>query len=190
MNRRTLILVDAGFLSKLSQYLGNGKYLKFDITSLLNIFAKKENFKIERIFYYTAPPFVSNRPTEDENRRKENYDKFLLKLKKNSIITIREGRCQRVKEGNRYKFSQKGVDTLLTIDLIETSAKYPNIKNVILIACDTDFIPAINNAYKKGVKTILYTYFNRDRNTNFSRSNELLQNVEKYVLIKKEDFEN
>ena len=45
MNRRTLILVDAGFLSKFSQYLGNGKYLKFDITSLLNIFAKKEVIK-------------------------------------------------------------------------------------------------------------------------------------------------
>ncbi|MCH8519875.1 MAG: NYN domain-containing protein [Nanoarchaeota archaeon] len=191
MSRRTILFIDGGFLSKLSKYLGgeNG-YLKFDIIELSHLIAKKENLKLELIYYYTAPPFISNSPSIEERKRKESYDKFENKITKNKIIQLKEGRCQRLKENGEFVYNQKGVDNLLTIDLIEVSFKFPDIKNVILIACDTDFIPAINNAYTKGIKTILYTYFDRNRYSNFSRSNELLQNVEKYQLITREDFEN
>ena len=191
MSRSTIVFIDAGFLSKLSKYLGGEEgYLKFDIIQLSYLIAKKENLKLELIYYYTAPPFISNSPSTEEKKRKENYDKFVNRITKNDIIQLKEGRCQRIKENGIFVYNQKGVDNLLTIDLIEVSFKFPKIKHVILIACDTDFIPAINNAYTKGIKTILYTYFDRNRTSNFSRSNELLQNVEKYQLITKEDLKN
>jgi len=41
-----------------------------------------------------------------------------------------------------------------------------------------------------GIEIILYTYFDRQRNSNFSRSNELIKSVNRYVKLKKEDFEN
>lgn len=189
MVEKTLVFIDAGFLSKLALYLGEGKYLKYDLFKLVETFAKKEKLEIEHIFYYTAPPFVSNTPKEDESRRKENYDKFISKLSLRKNMTIREGRVQRVKENGKFKFTQKGVDTHLTMDLSKAPYKFSKIKKIILIACDSDFVPVITDIDIEGVKTILYTYYDKRRNSNFSRSNELSQHVLKQVLITKEDFE-
>lgn len=121
-------------------------------------------------------------------RKKENYDKFIYKLSKIENLTVKEGRCQRVKENGNFKFSQKGVDTHLTMDLIKMPFLNSQIKKIILVACDTNFVPAINDIYSQKVETILYTYFDLKRNSNFAKSNELLQNVKKYVLITKDDF--
>ena len=186
---KTLIFIDAGFLSKLNLYFGGGKYIKYDLFELVKSFAKKEELEIENIFYYTAPPFISNTPTENESRRKENYDKFISKLSLRKNIIIREGRVQRLKENGKFKFTQKGVDTHLTMDLSKTPFKFSKVKKIILIACDSDFVPIIKDLDFEGVKTILYTYYDKKRNSNFSRSNELSQNVLKQVLISKEDFE-
>ncbi len=41
---------------------------------------------------------------------------------------------------------------------------------------------------KLGIKVVLYTYYDKKRNSNFSRSNDLIKSVYKYVLLKKEDF--
>jgi hypothetical protein len=38
------------------------------------------------------------------------------------------------------------------------------------------------------VKTILYTYYEKKRNSHFSRSNYLIKSVHKYVQLTKEDF--
>ena len=186
---KTLIFIDAGFLSKLSKYLGEGKYLKHNIFTLSKVLLKKQNLFYEHIFYYTAPPFQSSIPSENENKRKENYDKFVKILSKNKSITIREGRCQKINTNGKVDYNQKGVDTLLTMDLMGVPIKYSHIKNIILIACDSDFVPVIKNLDSLGIKTILLTYFDKKRGSNFSSSNELMQTVSKYVQITKEDFE-
>ncbi len=190
MSEKTLIFIDAGFLSKLALHYGNGKYLKYDIFRLAEIFAKKERLKVEHIFYYTAPPFISSKPTREQSIKKENYDKFVHKLSLGNNITIREGRVQRVKKNRKFVYTQKGVDTHLTMDLSKTPYKFSDIKKIILIACDSDFVPVIKDIDSENVKTILYTYYDKKRNSDFSRSNELSQCVLKQVLIKKEDFEN
>ncbi len=83
------------------------------------------------------------------------------------------------------EYTQKGVDVLLSIDLVR---KAEEIKNFILVACDTDFVPAINDIRKNDkVKVILY-YF-RDRNSKFSMSDHILSVCDKLVKLKKEDFE-
>ena len=38
------------------------------------------------------------------------------------------------------------------------------------------------------VQTILYTYYEKKRDTKFSRSNHLIKSVYKYVLLAKESF--
>ena len=87
-----LIFIDAGFLSKLSKYFGKGKYLVYDIIQFSKNLLIKENLSCQRIFYYTAPPFQSEKPSIDEIKRKEKYDKFIKKLLNNKEIIIREGR--------------------------------------------------------------------------------------------------
>jgi len=183
----TLLFIDSGFLSKLSKSLGNGNYLKYDLITFANILANKERLMCKEIFYYTASPFQSNPPTEEEEVKKEGYDKFIKKLV-GKKVQIREGRCQRLKIENHFQYKQKAVDVFLAMDLTNIPINYPKIKKIILISSDSDFVPVIQNLETKGVKTILYTFYSRERNTNFSRSNELIKSVYKYKLIKKEDF--
>ena len=187
-NNGTLFFIDEGFLSKLSKYFGKGKYLKFDKIGFVKELANKERLACKKIFYYLAPPFQSEPPTKKEESLKEGYDKFVKELREKEVI-VREGRCQRLKIDGNFIFNQKGVDVLLTMDLALTPIKYPEIKKIILIACDSDFVPVIRSLKEFGIKTILYTYYQKKRNTNFSRSNDLIKSVYKYVLLSKENFD-
>lgn len=185
----TLVFIDAGFLSKLSNHFGKGKYLVYDIIEFSKNLSKKEKKNCKKIFYYTAPPFQSNNLAELEMKKKENYDKFIKKLIDKSVF-VREGRCQRLKLDGNFIYKQKAVDILVTIDLMNVLINFKKIKKIILIASDSDFVPVIENLNENGVKTILYTYYNKKRDTNFSRSNDLIKSVHKYVLLSKKDFDN
>jgi uncharacterized LabA/DUF88 family protein len=185
----TLIFIDEAFLSKLSKHFGSGKYLKFDRIKFSKNLAEKEKLICRQIFLYISPPFQSPIPLKEEEIRKEGYDKFINNLKKEEII-IREGRCQRLKIDGKFTYNQKAVDVLLAMDLTSVPLKYPKIKRIILISSDSDFVPVIKNLKEQDVKTILYTYYERKRDSPFSRSNELIKSVFKYVLLNKKDLES
>jgi len=186
----TLVFLDAGFLSKLSKYFGSGNYLRYNLVSFAMNLAKKQNLSCKKIFYYTAAPFQSDKPSKEESERYKKYEKFVRKLSKDQIISIKEGRCQRLKINGKFQFCQKGVDSLMVIDLMTTPVKYPSIKKIIIIACDSDFVPVIKELEKMRVRTILYTYYERkDRNSIFSTSNELIKSVYKYIMLSKQDFD-
>jgi len=184
----TLIFIDANFLSKLSSYFGKGKYLIYDLVEFSEGLCKKQRLLCKQIFYYTAPPFQSEKATKEEEKRKDGYDRFVDKLRKKEVI-VREGRCQRLKINGKFEYRQKGVDILMAMDLMGIMLKFPETKKIILIASDSDFVPVIESLREEGIKTILYTYYEKKRNTNFSRSNHLIKSVHKYVLLSKEDFD-
>ncbi len=186
----SLVFIDEAFLSKLSKYFGSGKYIKFDRIVFAKNIADKEKMICLRAFLYTAPPYQSEPPTKEEERRKKGYDKFIRNISKNETITIREGRCQRLKIDEEIIYKQKYVDVLLTIDLMRTPLKFPSIKRIILVSSDSDFIPAIEALEEFNIKVILYTYYEKNRNTNFSRSNQLIKAVYKYILLTEEDLKN
>lgn len=182
-------MIDAGFLSKVSRELGDGHYFKYDLLKFSKNLCGNLEFVFKHLFFYNAPPYQSTNPNEGQKKRKEEYDSFVSKLVIDDFVTIKEGRCQRLRVGGRYIYKQKGVDTLLTMGLMDIPIKYPKIKQVILIASDSDFVPVIERLKDLGIKVILFTYFNRVRNSNFSRSNDLIKSVSRYVKLKKEDFE-
>lgn len=152
----TLVFVDEGFLSRLSKYLGEGSYIKFD--------------KI---------------------KKEKGIFKFKSKLSNINEFTILEGRVQRTKskDGN-FQYRQKGVDTVLTVALSSCRADFPTIKKIILIACDSDFVPVIKMLREKGIEIILFSYYERKRNTEFSRSHHLIDMCSNCIQLKKEDFKN
>ncbi|MBA7552642.1 hypothetical protein ES705_45212 [subsurface metagenome] len=184
----TIVFIDAGFLSKLSKHFGKGKYLIYDLFEFSKCIAKKQNLFCKKTFYYTAPPFMSAKPTPLETKKKKDYDNFIEKLSRNKDFIIREGRCQRLKIDGKFVYKQKGVDSLAVIDLVNVVIDYPDVRMVIIIASGSDFVPVIDSLKKRGVKTILYTYYEKGRKATFSTSNELIKSVHKYVLIVKEDF--
>ena len=186
----TLIFLDEGFIYVLSKYFGGGESIKFDRIIFSKNLAAKENLNCKKIFYYNAPPFQSEPPTEEEVIRKEGYDRFIKKISKSSQIIVREGRCQRLKIDRKFVYKQKAVDSLAIIDLMSVPLKHPEIKKIIIVSSDSDFVPAIESLKEFDIKTILYTYYERKRDADFSRSNELIKSVYKYIKLSKEDFDN
>jgi len=184
----TIVFIDETFLEKLSKHLGDGKYIKYDKVLFAENLAKVQGLFCKNIFYYTSPPFQSPNPSKIEEKKKDGYDRFVNKLRARGVI-VREGRCQRLKIDGEFTFKQKAVDVLLAMDLTNVPLENQNIKKIILISSDSDFVPVIQNLERKGIKTILYTYYEKKRDTPFSRSNHLIKSVYKYALLKKEDFD-
>jgi uncharacterized LabA/DUF88 family protein len=148
--------------------------------------AREQELWCSRTYYYTAPPYQSPKPTEDEIERRRKYDKFVSKLKSIPNFFVREGRCQKGDDD----FHQKGVDTLLVMDLMDTILQR-NIKSILLLTSDTDFVPLLNkirNDYK--IRVILYYFSDYIRNSKFSMSNHLLTACDNHFLVKKEHIES
>lgn len=186
---KVIVMVDAGFLSKVSYKLGEGHYFKYDILKFSKMICGKQNLIFKHLFFYNAPPYQNTNPSEDQRKKKEEYDSFVSKLNINESVTIKEGRCQRLTVNGKYVYKQKGVDTLLTMGLMDIPIKYPKVKQIILIASDSDFVPVIERLKDLGIKITLFTYFDRVRNSNFSRSNHLMNAATKYIKLNKQDFE-
>ncbi len=183
----TAVLIDAHYLDLIAKELGFGGEKHIDIKELAIRVSKQNNLWLNQVFLYTCPPFQSSRPTSDESIRKAKYDKFKAAMERRGVI-IREGRLQKLKIekcGNTdYKFTEKGVDTLFTMDLLRLYKS--GIRNAILLTCDTDFVPVINEAKKDGTKVILYYYTDENKKGHFSLSYHLSKACDSKVLITKE----
>ncbi len=107
-------------------------------------------------------------------------------------MQVREGRLQKLKTLKDSKvvdkFTEKGVDTLFTIDLLRLPKKL-GIKTVIILTCDTDFVPAIEAVKEDGIKVILYYYANEETDTKFSMSRHLTGVCDESALLTKELLE-
>lgn len=186
MEKETIVLIDEGYLSSISKHFGKGKPLKNYIEIFAQKLAKLKGSICKRIYYYTAPPYQSPKPTKEENMRKAKYDAFIEKLKSvKPEIIIREGRLQKDEKG---KFHQKGVDTLLTMDMLKISIS-AEVGSIILITADTDFVPIIKDIKETSkIKVILAYFTDKKRKSPFSLSNHLWQVSDERILIKKEYF--
>ncbi len=187
---KTLVFIDEGFLSQLSKYFGGGNYLKIDYLKLARTLSKNQNLFCEHLFYYTAPPFQSEPPTDEQIKRKKGYDKFINKINKNKEVTIREGRCQRILNKGKEEYHQKGVDALIVSDMVSVPIKFPKIKKIILVTSDTDFCPIIKDIENLGIKVLLHTYYEKKRASKFSVSHHLIDSCESSYYLTKKDFEN
>ncbi len=182
-----VVFIDNAYLLRLRNYLFK-EGLKYSIKKFVFNLAQKNSCYVEKIFFYDAPPFQSQSPTEDERKKKESYDKFISYLRKEGI-DIREGRTQRLKIGDKFVFRQKGVDMLLGIDMVGIEKDFPSIKEVVLLSGDSDFVPVVEKLKKQEITVMLWTYFEKKRASPFSKSNKLVDSVGNYIKITKEDFE-
>ncbi|MBI2004127.1 NYN domain-containing protein [Candidatus Pacearchaeota archaeon] len=186
---KTLVFIDGGFLSRLSKHFGKGKHLKFDYLGFSKSLAKKKNLLLEKIFYYTAPPFQPSFPNKEEILRKKGYDKFISKFSREKFVEIREGRVQKlINSSGEMEFHQKGVDTLMTLDLAFVKDKFHEIKKLILVTSDTDFCPVIKELKKFGIDVVLFTYSDKKRDSDFFLSNHLVDCCSEVEYLEKEDL--
>lgn len=186
----TLIFVDDGFFGLVKNHFQkeDGKPKKY-LQTFRNV-CKKENLNLKHLYIYTAPPFQSPKPTEKEDYLMSKYQSMTKMLRGKKWISLREGRCQRIlNQEGKFEYSQKGVDALVIMDMYDINESYPEIKKVILIASDSDFVPLIERMKKRGFEVIIYTFFDRVRNSKFSTSNQLLKVASRWKKLTKGDFE-
>jgi len=183
---KIVVFIDNAYLIRIKNYFFKGKF-KYDLKEFVLNIAKKNDFLVQTIFIYDAPPFQTENPSKEENIKKENYDKFSFIFKKQGII-LREGRTQRLKVGDKFIYKQKGVDMLLGIDAVSVKNDFPDTHGIVLLTGDSDFVPLVKRLKNLKMPVFLWTYFDRVRKSVFSKSNHLIQSVENYYKLTKDDF--
>ncbi|MCC8623148.1 NYN domain-containing protein [Xanthomonas vesicatoria] len=108
-----------------------------------------------RTYYYDCPPYQSSHPTEEEAQRFAGKEKFFNALSRLPRFQVRQGKLERRGTAPNFVFQQKRVDILLGVDMVELAATR-QIQKAILIAGDSDFVPAIEAVKRHGVLTVLW----------------------------------
>jgi len=105
-----------------------------------------------RMYVYDCAPYQSVNPTPEERARKARFDTFRNQLENQPRTEVRLGRLARRQRegGNGWRFEQKQVDVLLTVDLVRLSCT-GQIQRAVIVGCDSDFVPAIQAAKDAGV---------------------------------------
>lgn len=109
-----------------------------------------------RAYFYDCLPYQSARPTPDERERFARRQRFHHALNRIPRFEVRLGKLAfRGTQDGRPIFEQKRVDILLGVDLVQLATKH-QITDAMVVAGDSDFLPAIEVAKQEGVVIHLY----------------------------------
>ena len=98
---------------------------------------------------------MSQDPTEDELKRMQVHESFFHEIESQNRWSMRLGKLQKRWDGKKDVYEQKRVDVLLSVDLVRHAAA-GHIQHAVLIAGDSDFIPAVEAAKERGVVVSLW----------------------------------
>lgn len=148
---KTAFFIDGGYLDKiLDKCFGR---VRVDFGKLVTEICKSN--EILRTYYYHCPPYISPECSADEIRKLEAKQKFFSALESIPRFQVRLGHlAYRGHDGAQSIFVQKRVDIMLAVDLILTS-QTGHVDNVVLIAGDSDFEPALEVVKRNGVLVTL-----------------------------------
>lgn len=110
-----------------------------------------------RTYYYHCLPYQGNPPSAEEKARFSSAEKFMSALSRLPRFQVRHGKLEYrgTKQDGSKIFAQKRVDILLGVDMVELAATR-QIARAVLIAGDSDFLPAIEVVKRHGVLTVLW----------------------------------
>lgn len=156
---RLAIYIDGGYFDKVSQGFG----VRVDFSKLVNeilaVVAARtpDSLDLLRTYYYDSLPYQSDPPTQDEARRFAGKRRFFEALRRIERFQLREGRLalRGYNNQNEPVFQQKRVDLMLGLDFALISSKRQTT-HAVLIAEDSDFIPAVEVAKQEGIAVWLF----------------------------------
>jgi uncharacterized LabA/DUF88 family protein len=154
---RVAIFIDGGYLKKVLTEISKPTIC---FRKLSDVLARSD--ERVRTYYYYCPPFLSQPPTSEEKERQAKFDRFIKRLQETvTRFEFRKGRLAKYQTIAGPKFEQKKVDILLAVDLLRLSFSH-QIQRAVLVAGDSDFVPAITVARDEGVIVELcYSAFSR-----------------------------
>jgi uncharacterized LabA/DUF88 family protein len=153
LSNRTAIFIDGAYLDKLLEL--EFRRTRIDFGHLAE--QVSGDGEILRTYYYHCPPHMSAVPTEEERARAESKERFFSALARLPRFQTRLGKLVYRGEDRdgRPIFIQKLVDIMLGVDLVQLSATR-QINRAVLVAGDSDFVPALEVAKLHGVLTVLW----------------------------------
>ena len=153
MPGRTAIFIDGAYF----EYILREEYssTRIDFKKLSEAMAGDAD--VLRTYYYHCPPYQGSPPTIEESERYATRRKFFTALDRLPRYTVRLGRlAYRGDDADgKPRYEQKRVDILLGVDLVRLAAK-GQIQEAILVAGDSDFIPAVDAVQGDGVMVRLF----------------------------------
>ena len=152
MANRVAIFIDGAYLDNVLR--SEFQNARIDYQALSAALAGESD--ILRTYYYHCPAYQGTPPTSEESARYSAQRAFFTSLERLLRYTVRLGRLAiRFDRNGQRRFEQKRVDILLGVDLVQLAAKQ-NIQEAILVAGDSDFIPAVTAAKSEGVLVKLF----------------------------------
>jgi len=148
---RAVLLIDGGYFDQVKRSFG---IARIDYTKMGDELVQPcERF---RSYYYHALPYVDHRnPEPADLQMRAERQRFFDGLSYLNRCEVKLGTLQRYmtfdQGGNRIvRHRQKLVDVLLSIDLVKLSWSR-QIAMAVLLAGDSDFVPAVQAAKEAGV---------------------------------------
>lgn len=146
---RAAIFIDGGYLNKILKSQFNEA--KIDYLKLSEKICASIGVERLRTYYYYCTPIIRNENRKNDEVKVANAQRFLDNLKRLPRFEVRLGRLQII--GGQFK--QKMVDVLMSLDIVDKCFEN-QISHAILIAGDSDFIPAIEKAKNYGAIVHLF----------------------------------
>ena len=148
MAGRVAIFIDGAYLDVLLRDEFGGA--RVDYHALAQ--SLRADSDILRTYYYHCPLLQTSAINTEENRRHSSQMRFFKSLNSLPRFSVRLGKLARrgKHRDGTTRYEQKQVDILLSVDLVQLAAKQV-IQNAILLAGDSDFIPAVIAAKSEGV---------------------------------------
>lgn len=151
---RSCVLVDGAYLQKVLER--DFAKPKIDFARLGPALAAGYE-PLLRTYYYNCTPYQSASPTQRESELVANADRFYYRLRQIPNFEVRLGRLEfrGTSSTGQMIFEQKRVDVQLAVDLMTLSFTH-QIATAIIVAGDSDFIPAIRAAKDQAVRIVVY----------------------------------
>ena len=144
---KAVVLIDNGYFSALLRDEFN--LARIDYLALSEEITR--GFFRLRTYVYDALPYQSDPPSPQQSQLLASKHKFFESIAHLPSFEVRFGKVR--PRGNTYV--QKGVDILLSIDMIRLSSKQ-QIHKAFLIAGDADYVPVVKATKDEGVSVTLY----------------------------------
>lgn len=152
MNRMA-IFIDGAYVDKLLQREFDGVRIHFEHLAA----HVSEGSDLLRVYYYHCLPYCGNPPTEEEQARLESKQRFFNAISRMEKHELRLGQLgwSGIDQQGRPVFTQKIVDILMAVDVMELSAT-GQIQQAVLVTGDSDFLPLVEKVKKLGVSVVLW----------------------------------
>lgn len=168
---KVTIFIDGGYLNRVLK--NNFEEPNLDYAKFCEAICEELDLRRLRTYFYHCMPIVRKGNKKDEKMHSD-MQKFISKLRRLPRFEVKLGRLQLI----GGKFKQKMVDVLMSLDIVDMCFDR-QIEHAIIIAGDSDFVPAIKKA--KDFGTIVHLFYHPS-----SVHNEVLDEIDELHVLSKE----